>query len=124
MNYIYNELINPISNMLIYFFYILGALILMPILYVDNKGGAIVAAVIAYILLLVILIITRVIERSVKKNIEKNRGWTKYFNKFSNDTSALGYILTSLGYLMVILDTGAFWYIYGNDISIFFCNLF
>lgn len=122
-NYIYNELINPISNILIYFIYILATLILMPILYVNNVGAKAVA-IIAYILMLVVLIIMRVVERSVKKDIEKNRGWIKYFNKFSNDTYAFGYILTSLGYLMVILDAGVFWYTYMGMIVAFSVAIF
>lgn len=119
INYIYNELINPISNILIYFIYILATLILMPILYVDNEGGAKAAAVIAYVLMPVVLIIMRVIESSVKKDTEKDRRWIKYFNKFSNDTYAFSYILTSLGYFMVILDSGVFWYIYVGMIVVF-----
>ena len=124
INYICNELISPISNILIYFIYILATLILMPILYVNNVEGAKAAGVIAYVLMLVMLIIMRVIESSVKKDTEKNRGWTKYFNKFSNDTYALGYILTSLGYLMVILDSGVFWYIYVGMIVVFSAAIF
>ena len=124
INYIYNELINPISNILIYFIYILATLILMPILYVNNVWGAIAAAVIAYVLMLVMLIIMRVMGSSIKKDTEKNRRWIKYFNKFSNDTYAFGYILTSLGYLMVILNSGVFWYIYVGMIVVFSVAIF
>lgn len=124
MNYIYKELINPISNILIYFIYILVTLILMPILYVNTVGGVKAAAVIAYVLMLVVYIIMRVIESSVKKDTEKNRGWIKYFNKFSNDTYPFGYILTSLGYLMVVLDSGVFWYTYTGMIVVFSVAIF
>ena len=124
INHIYNELINPISNILIYFIYILATLILMPILYVNSMDGAKTAAVTAYVLMVVMLIIIRVIESSVKKDTEKNREWIKYFNKFSNDTYAFGYILTSLGYLMVILDSGVFWYVYVAMIVVFSTAIF
>lgn len=124
MNDIYNGLINPGSNILIYFIYILATLVLMPILYVNNVEGAKAAAVIAYVSMLIMLIIMRVIESSVKKDTEKNRGWIKYFNKFSNDTYAFGYMLTSLGYLMVILDSGVFWYIYVGMIVVFSVAIF
>lgn len=124
INYIHNELINPVSNSLIYLVYILATLILMPILYVNNVEGANVAAIIAYVLMLVMLIIMWVVESSVKKDTEKNREWIKYFNKFSNDTYAFGYILTSLGYLMVILDSVVFWYIYVVMIVVFSIAIF
>ena len=124
MNGIYNGLINPTSNVLIHFIYSLATLVLMPILYVNNEVGIKTAAVTAYVLILVMLIIMRVIESSFKKDTEKNRGWIKYFNKFSNDTYAFGYILTSLGYFMIILDTVVFWYIYVVMIAAFFVAIF
>lgn len=124
INHIYNELINPVSNNIIYIIYVLTTLILMPILYLNNTEGVKVAAVIAYILVLVVLIIVQVIERSVKKDTEKNREWITYLNKFSNDTFVFGYILTSLGYIMVILDSGKFWYIYIAMISVFSIAIF
>lgn len=124
MNYIYNELINPITNILTYFVYVLATLVLMPILYVNNTRGVETAGVTAYVLILVMLIIMQAIESSVKKDTEKNRGWIKYFNKFSNDTYVFGYILTSLGYLMVMLDTVVFWYIYAAMMVVFSVTIF
>ncbi len=124
INDIYNGLINPTSNALIYFIYILATLVLMPILYLNNERGTITAAVTAYVLMLVMFIIIQAIESSFKKDTEKNREWIKYFNKFSNDTYAFGYILTSLGYLMIILDTVMFWCIYLVMIAVFFVAIF
>lgn len=97
INEIYDGLINPISNSLIYFIYTLATLVLMPILFVNSAIAVKAAAITAYVLIFVVLIIMRVVERSVKKNIEKSREWIQYFVKFSNDTYVPGYILTSLG---------------------------
>lgn len=123
MNDIYHELINPISNTLIYFIYSLATLILLPILYINNEEGANIAVVIAYILMMVMLIIMQVIKNSIKKDTEKKREWIKYFNRFSNDTYGFGYILTSLGYIMVKLESGMFWYIYAVMIVVFLITI-
>ncbi|HIZ82004.1 MAG TPA: hypothetical protein H9722_07945 [Candidatus Mediterraneibacter pullistercoris] len=124
INHIYNELINPASNALSYVTYILTTLVLMPILYVNNVEGTHVAAVIAYMLVLIMLVIMQVVESSVKKDAEKNREWIKYFTKFSNDTYAFGYILTSLGYLLAILDSEVFWFVYIIMIMVFSVAIF
>lgn len=129
INHIYDKLINPDSNVLIYFVYTVVTLILMPILYVNNTGGDktavdIAVAAVACAIILVMLIIVQVIESSAKKDTEKNRRWIKNFNKFSNDTYVFGYTLTSLGYIMVILDFGLFWYIYVSMIVVFFVAIF
>lgn len=123
VNYIYSELINPVSNGIINIAYILTTLILMPILY-SNKEGSRVAAVTAYVLLFIVLIVLRVVERSVKKDTEKQRKWIIYINKFSNDTFVFGYIATSLGYLMVILDFEWFWFIYVLIVLFFLSAIF
>ena len=112
VNHIYKELINPISNNIIYIIYVLATLILMPILYLNYTEVAKVPVIVAYILMAVVSIIISVIERRVKKDTEKNREWINYINTFSNDTFAFSYIVTSLGYIMVILDAGIFWFVY------------
>lgn len=101
INCIYDGVINPNCNAVIYFICTLITLVLMPLLYVDNGKEVKATWVTAYALIWVILIIMKVVTSSVKKNTEKNREWIKYFNQFSNDTYAFGYILTSLGYLMI-----------------------
>ena len=124
INAIYTEEINPVANDLMYFVYIMTELVLMPILYLNKTRGSIIAALIAYLLFFVILIIMQVTENSIKKDTEKNREWIKYFRKFANDTYVLGYILPSLGYLLVVLDSIRFWYIYAAMIIVFSCAIF
>lgn len=60
----------------------------------------------------------------IKKDIEKNREWIKYLNKFSNDTYMFDYVLTSLGYLMIILNSKMFCYIYVVMIAVFSFTIF
>ena len=95
VNHIYKEVINPISNNIIYIIYVLATLILMPILYLNYTEVAKVPVIVAYILMAVVSIIISVIERRVKKDTEKNREWINYINTFSNDTFAFSYIVPS-----------------------------
>lgn len=112
INLIYEELINPATNNILYVIYSLVTLILMPIIYLNDIEGSRIAAVAAYILMIILLITMQTIRRSVEKDTEKNRDWIKYFNKFSNDTAVFNYIVTSFGYLMIIMEVEIFWYIY------------
>lgn len=124
LNQIYNELIHPISNAILYPIYTLATLVLMPIVYVYDTKVTIVAAITAFILILVFLIVFNIVENSVKKDMGKNREWMKYLNKFVNDTYGVGYILTSIGYLTGMLDSEIFWYLYTGIVVMFIIAIY
>ena len=54
-----------------------------------------------------------------QKEIHKDMKGAKYFNKFSNDTSAFSYLLTSLGYMLAFFDVYIFLFIYVAIVIVF-----
>lgn len=120
LNYIYNELINPTANALLYFISILITLVLMPTLYLkkDNVSETVAFMLMLLFMVLIILIVIMV-ECSFQKDTEKKREWIKYFSKFANDTYGLGYLLTALGYLIYTMGPVKFWFVCGAIIVAF-----
>lgn len=109
---IFSKVIDPITSALLYLIYTVAALIIIPVSYCCGKESAKPVAVIAVVLLLASLIVICLVKRSVKNNTEKNRKWAEHLIHFSNETYALGYIVTTFGYLSVITHYIIFWYIY------------
>ncbi len=103
---------NSVSNGMIYLIYTLATLIFMPFLYLNTRMAINEAAIIFTLLMLITLIVRRKI-RSIKCK------WMKCFDKFSEDTYIFGYILTSLGYLMVVSKMFTFWWVYGILVAAF-----
>lgn len=121
---IFSKVIDPITSALLYLIYTVAALIIIPVSYCCGKESAKPVAVIAFVLLVAIPTVMCLVERSVKNNTEKNRTWAEHLIHFSNETYALGYIITAIGYLSAVAVTEPilFWCIYGAMTALFlFC---
>lgn len=119
---IFSKVIDPITSALLYLIYTVAALIIIPVSYCCGKESAKPVAVIAVVLLLASLIVICLVKRSVKNNTEKNRKWAEHLIHFSNETYALGYIITAVGYILAVTEPIMFWCIYGAMTALFlFC---
>lgn len=112
INTVYQEVIHPITNSILYMLYNLSTLIILPILYVYDTDGAIIVAVFAYLLLFISYLVLKTVENNVKRDLDKARPWSAYINKFSIDTYMFSYLLTSFGYLLAFVKKFIFWYVY------------
>ena len=124
ISHIYSRIIDPITNAWLYLIYTIAALVIIPISYCCGKESTKPVAIIAVILLAGFLTVICLVERSVKNNTEKNRTWAEHLIHFSNETYALGYIITAIGYLSAVAVTEPilFWCIYGAMTALFlFC---
>ena len=111
-NRIYYKMIFPAANSITYLIYSLAAFIILPVLYLGGETGTRICALIAYGLIFAVIIVLQKVEICIRKNTHKKRTWTELLEKFSNDTYALSYMLTSVEYIIVLLDGPIFWYIY------------
>lgn len=102
INHLYNELIFPITNNILYLIYSLATLIIMPFIYAGGESGAELGAVAAYFLVFSVAIVLAAVEKYVKNRPEGKEKWPKGFQKFSNNTFALNYMLTSIGYMLAL----------------------
>lgn len=112
INNLYNELIFPITNNILYLIYSLATLIIMPFIYAGGESGAELGAVAAYFLVFSVAIVLAAVEKYVKNRPEGKEKWPKGFQNFSNNTFALNYMLTSIGYMLAIIEGYVFWYMY------------
>lgn len=124
INHLYNELIFPITNNILYLIYSLATLIILPFIYAGGESGAELGAVAAYFLVFSVAIVLAAVEKYVKNRPEGIEKWPKSFQNFSNNTFALNYMLTSIGYMLAILEGYVFWYMYTALCLLFLAALY
>ena len=112
INQIYSEEIFPIANNILYLIYTAATLFILPFLYVGGEGGTKVSILTFYALMGVCIIVLIVVEKQIKKRPLGDKKELKAFQKFSNDTFIINYMLTSIGYMMALIGSFTFWYIY------------
>ena len=117
INYLYNEMIFPITNNILYLIYSLATMIIFPFIYAGGKKGEEVGAIAAYFLIFAV-------EKHVRNRPEGERKWSNGFYNFSNNTFALNYMLTSIGYMQVIIEGYVFWYMYAGLCLVFLAALY
>lgn len=124
INYLYNEMIFPITNNILYLIYSLATLIIFPFIYAGGGKGEEVGAIAAYFLIFSVVIVLAAVEKHVRNRPEGERKWSNGFHNFSNNTFALNYMLTSIGYMQVIIEGYVFWYMYAGLCLVFLAALY
>ena len=111
INDFYNNKIIPAMNCIIYVFYYLASLIALPILFAfqNSEDDAVMRAnlivgIIGYLLLIAIVLVIKIVDKNLKKQMLRRRPWIDLLNKFSADTSVFTYLLTSVGYMLTMMD--------------------
>ena len=59
-----------------------------------------------------------------KKEMHSENVTMNHVNKFTTHTSYLGYMVTSLGYVIPLMDVWRFWFIYGAMILLYFMTIY
>lgn len=88
------------------------------------EKGKEVGAIAAYFLIFSVVIVLAAVEKHVKNRPEGERKWSNGFHNFSNNTFALNYMLTSIGYMQVIIEGYVFWYMYAGLCLAFLAALY
>lgn len=121
---LYNEMIFPITNNILYLIYSLATMIIFPFIYAGGKKGEEVGAIAAYFLIFSVVIVLAAVEKHVRNRPEGERKWSNGLHNFSNNTFALNYMLTSIGYMQVIIEGYVFWYMYAGLCLVFLAALY
>lgn len=124
INNLYNNKIFPVNNGILYLFYYIFSLIIVPLLYFNEDAYKTIVGVGAWLLLVIILLVINFTEKYFQKNMSKQHKCIEYINNFANDTSVCCYLLTSLGYFSSFLNLSAFGLIYGAMLFIFLIALY
>lgn len=123
INLLYEEKINPSTNGIIYFIYYIFTLIALPVLFYNESKYKGIVAIGAWLLLFIVVVVNKRVEKKYQKEMHKDIRCAKYFNKFSNDTCVLNYLLSSLGYMLAFFDVFSFLFIYAAMVFVFFVAL-
>ena len=119
INKIYYESVFPLVNNILFVVYYMLSLITLPLTYRNQDVFNKIVAVLGYLALIGIVAVTKVIDKYIHKKQFVKAQWMCCLEKFSLDTSIFAYILTSIGYMFVIMDRSQFWYIYVSMLLIF-----
>ena len=112
MNELYYEGVFPLINNILFMVYYISSLITLPLVYLNEDPANKIVMIIGGITLIIIWSVIRFIDKFVHKKKFRKKQWMKCLEKFSIDTSVFTYFLTSIGYMLVILNKIYFGYLY------------
>ena len=99
------------NNILFVVYYILS-LITLPLIYLNQDFFNKIVAVLGYLALIIIVAVIKIIDKFIHNKKFRKTHWMCCLEKFSLDTSIFTYFLTSIEYMLVIMDEFYFWCIY------------
>lgn len=131
INEFYYNKIFPAINGIIYLIYYIANLIILLILFTfQNKGNEkvmkanLIVSIICLVLIAIIVVVIQGVDSRLKRQMLKKRPWIDSLNKFSADTSIFTYFLTSVGYMLTIMNCFIFYFIYIIMLIVFFSALY
>lgn len=99
------------NNILFVVYYILS-LIALPLIYLNQDVLNKIVAILGYLALILIVAVIKIIDKFIRNKKFRKKHWMRCLEKFTLDTSIFTYFLTSIGYMLVIMDKLYFWLIY------------
>ena len=112
INALYYESVFPLMNNILFVVYYIFSLITLPLIYLKQDFLNKIVAVLGYLALIIIVAVIKIIDKVIHNNKFRKTHWMCCLEKFSLDTSIFTYFLTSIGYMLVIMDKLYFWFIY------------
>ena len=120
VNEIYNEFVSPLINNMAFFVYYIMSLIILPLSRINTERNVLIIGLIAYVALIIVWGIMQLTDKIVKKRVCKKKLWMESLDIFSQKTTIVVYILTSMGYMAPLMKKWMFGFIYGVMLLIFF----
>lgn len=112
INALYYERVFPLINNIIFVVYYILSLITLPLIYLNQDFLNKIVAILGYLALIIVVAVMKIIDKFIHNKKFRKTHWMCCLEKFSLDTSIFTYFLTSIGYMLVIMDKFYFWYIY------------
>lgn len=112
INALYYESVFPLMNNILFVVYYILSLITLPLIYLKQDFLNKIVAILGYLALIIIVAVIKIIDKVIHNNKFRKTHWMCCLEKFSLDTSIFTYFLTSIGYMLVIMEKFYFWYIY------------
>ena len=111
INALYYESVFPLMNNILFVVYYIFSLITLPLIYLNRDFLNKIVAVLGYLALIIIVAVIKIIDKFIHNKKFRKTHWMCCLEKFSLDTSIFAYFLTSIGYMLVIMDKFYFCYI-------------
>lgn len=123
INELYNQLVFPLINDILFIVYCFFSIITLPLIYVDEKNSRIVA-IMGYFALILVVLILKLVNKYAQERKCTKKTWMECISKFTLDMSVFAYLLTSIGYMLVIMDSFGFWFMYIIMCIVFFTGVY
>ena len=112
INALYYESVFPLMNNILFVVYYILSLITLPLIYLNQDVLNKIVAILGYLALILIMAVIKIIDKFIRNKKFRKTHWMRCLEKFTLDTSIFTYFLTSIGYMLVIMDKLYFWFIY------------
>lgn len=112
INELYYESVFPLMNNILFVVYYILSLITLPLIYLNQDVLNKIVAILGYLALILIVAVIKIIDKFIRNKKFRKIHWMRCLEKFTLDTSIFTYFLTSIGYMLVIMDKLYFWLIY------------
>lgn len=112
INALYYESVFPLMNNILFVVYYILSLITLPLIYLNQDVLNKIVAILGYLALILIVAVIKIIDKFIRNKKFRKTHWMRCLEKFTLDTSIFTYFLTSIGYMLVIMDKLYFWLIY------------
>ena len=112
INALYYESVFPLMNNILFVVYYILSLITLPLIYLKQDFLNKIVAILGYLALIIIVAVIKIIDKFIRNKKFRKTHWMRCLEKFTLDTSIFTYFLTSIGYMLVIMDKLYFWLIY------------
>lgn len=112
INALYYESVFPLMNNVLFVVYYILSLITLPLIYLNQDVLNKIVAILGYLALILIVAVIKIIDKFIRNKKFRKTHWMRCLEKFTLDTSIFTYFLTSIGYMLVIMDKLYFWLIY------------
>lgn len=107
---LYYESVFPLINNILFVVYYILSLITLLLTYFNQENETV--AILGYLALIISVVVMKIIDKFIHNKKFRKTHWMCCLEKFSLDTSIFTYALTSIGYMLVIMDKICFWFIY------------
>lgn len=119
INALYYERAFPLMNNILFVVYYVLSLITLPLIYLKQDFLNKIVVILGYLALIIIVAVIEIINKFIHNNKFGKTDLRYCLEKFSLDMSIVTYLLTSMGYMLVVMDNFFFWYVYISMLLLF-----
>ena len=124
INTLYYEGAFSVVYNILHMVYFVLTLVVLPMIYLNRESLSKIEPILGSFALIIVLAAICITDKLVHNNKFRRASWMHRLNQFTIDTSIFTYVLSSLGYMSIIMGKFGFWCIYIMMCLIFIISVY